>query len=76
MTESEFLTLVQLNRHLGFGRMIQIIAYEWFHTNEGQGYDRAPVEGVPYALADGAAKWKFDRLLKVDPLASKYGKDL
>jgi hypothetical protein len=46
--DREFLDFVKSHRHVGYGRMLQIISEEWYRAEKREGY---PVSGVLVANA-------------------------
>jgi hypothetical protein len=68
MTEEQFLDLIRENRHLGFGRMIQIISYDWEESGPGAGLIHT--NGVNLRQKD---RVRFYTLRAGDPLREYAG---
>jgi hypothetical protein len=66
--EERFLEYVRGNRHIGYGRMLQIIGYEWSESQP----DRAAME---FTLAEGEPPTDMVLTAKqTDPLAHMWSR--
>jgi hypothetical protein len=68
MNELEFLQMIRRERHIGYGRMMQIIANEWEQSQPGRGL----VAEIGTSATEGDRR-AFYACRAADPLAKAAG---